>query len=219
MQQHRTRFGHIVFVALLTLSMLLLTVVVDVRPAAAAGFTWSLGSDTATTQFNNVDINPGIFHDGSDLWMLYSDGYNWHRWKGTTMDNLVEQSNGSCGYSACLDSSFNQPYGDDRYWIGGTWVDTSTSPHTWYATVHVEFKYNSLNSGQGNLGYDHFRRIQLATSTDNGATWHDQGDILTSDNSYTMSDYGNYFDFGTGDQTLYVDTTGGYFYVFYWHVW
>ncbi|GCE21970.1 carbohydrate binding domain-containing protein [Dictyobacter kobayashii] len=196
---------HFLLVALVCMTVGAIAVFLpEQHTAHAANFTWSLGSDTPFTQMNNEDLDPGVLHDGSNLWVIYSSGENIvHRLEGTTMDNLVEQSNG------VLDSSFNKPYGDDRYWFGGMWSDGST----WYATVHIEFHYGSGN-------FNHFRRIDMATSTDHGATWHDQGDILTSDNSYNQSDYPNgYIDFGDGDQKLFVDTASGYFYIYYMHAW
>jgi hypothetical protein len=193
-------------VGAVALVVVLASTLLGAKPAHAATFTWSLGSDTAVPAFNNEDVDAGIASDGTNLWMIYTGGA-YRRFKGTTMDDLVEQSTGT------LDSSFNKPYGDDAYWLSGLWIDTSTSPATWYTTVHVEFSY-----GSGGL---HFRRIGYATSTDQGATWHYDGDIVTSDQSVNWSDYSNvnYMDAGDGDQKLYIDTTNGYFYMYYYTAW
>lgn len=176
----------------------------------AANYSWSFGSDTTASSFNYLDVDPGIVKDGSDLWVVYTGGGGGDgrifRFKGTTMDNLVAQPDGQ------LDSSFTKPNGDDKYWLGGTWRDPANGK--WYATVHVEFKY------EGKPYFTHYRRMGLATSTDKGATWHYEGDILTSDNPYVKSDFdGNFYDFGEGDHKLYVDTAGGYFYLFYQSAW
>ena len=149
-------------------------------------------------------MDPIVIHDDGSLWFEYTAGgletEPIYRFRGTTMDNLVRQSDG------IKDSSFSQPYGDDEYWIASAWTDPATG--TWYATVHVEFHYTTSGS--------HFRRIGLATSTDDGAHWHYDGDIITSDSSYNMADYsGAYYNDGQGDQKLFVDTADGYFYLYY----
>jgi hypothetical protein len=200
----RKRIVYLFFLIMLVLMLCVTFLFNPTHHTHAASISWSLGSDTIDSQLNNMDIVPATFHQGSTLWVVYSDGRNViHRFEGTTMDNLVEQANGG------LDSSFNRPNGDDRYWLGGIWTDSTT----WYATVHIEFHYQTPS-------FNHFRRIDLATSTDEGVTWHDQGDILTSANSYKQSDYPNGFiDFGDGDQKLFVDTATGYFYLYYLHSW
>jgi Carbohydrate binding domain len=178
----------------------------------AQNFTWSIGAPTSVSQFNSVDSNPGIVKDGNDLWMLYGNqGPEWHRFKGTTMDNLVQQVDG------WKDASFTKPHGDDRYWCKGLWIDPSSGK--WYTTVHVEFNYNKGNNGGDNGSFDWFRKIGLATSTDKGASWHYEGDIITSDNPTDSGNSfpGEYYDWGCGDQSLFVDNN--YIYVYYMHSW
>jgi hypothetical protein len=158
-------------------------------------------------QFNKVDIRPAYLNDGSRFWMVFSDGSNVvHRFVGTTLDNLTEQTNGA------LDSSFGHRYGE-RYWLGGAFPDG----HTWFATVHVEFDYHATPAATFNW----FRKIGLATSTNKGLTWHYRGDIIFSAQSSNINDYANlrYFNDGPGDQVLFDDWRGGYFYVYYTIAW
>jgi len=176
---------------------------------SAADFTWTYGSDTIQSQFTHVDLNPGIARDAQgNLWVIYTDGsLIIHRLKGTTIDDLVELPNGT------RDASFNRPNSDDNYWLNGLWIDPVDGK--WYATVHMEFNYNpNWPSGRWTRG------IGLATSTDNGLNWHYEGDIVASDNPTKRDEFaGEYWDWGVGDQSLYVDTAGGYFYLFYGAGW
>ena len=71
----------------------------------------------------------------------------------------------------------------------------------WYASCHVEFNYSS--------GPWCTRRIVLVTSVDKGATWHNEGDIVTA---YSAGGSPNY-DCGWGDQNMYVDSANGYAYI------
>lgn len=175
-------------------------------PAAQVETTWQLGADTEALIFDDEDVDTGIIREGDSLWVIYSNGANQvRRFRGPDIDHLNTLPDGQ------LDPSFSQPHGDDRYWLSGLWSDGST----WYATVHVEFNYNSIP-----VGFNWFRRIGLATSTDQGANWHYVGDIITSPNPTDIGGYpGAYYDFGDGDQKLFVDYAGGYFYVYFMTAW
>jgi len=177
------------------------------------GFTWQAGPDVAAPQFNFVDSDPALMRDRQGrFWGVYSDGGSrWHTLTGSSMDTLVEHS--------VFDTHafFPRPNGDDHYWIIGAWIDPATQ--TWYATVHVEFRYGAW--GKSN-GFHHYRRIALAVSADQGKTWKLKGDILTP--PYPTSDDiraypGRVFYFGDGDQKLFVDARHGFFYVFYMSAW
>jgi hypothetical protein len=72
--------------------------------------------------------------------------------------------------------------------------------------VHAEYDYESDG---------HVRRIVLAESTNLGASWTDVGDIVTPDDDYSPPVEGA-VDIGDGDQRLAIDSSGGYFYLFYW---
>ena len=177
---------------------------------SAASFTWTLGSDVTDNAFSYADGTPGIVKDGSDLWVIYADGSQAgapiRRYKGPDLDHLVRQTD------AVKDSSFTQPHGDDVYWLmGGIWVDNGI----WYSPVHVEFNYRDTDSGK-----TWFRKIGIATSNDKGATWHYWTDIITSNHSYNWDEgTSDYYNYGPGGQHIYVDTAGGYIYMYYSVAW
>lgn len=199
-------------VLILFISILLLSMVIYISKSFAADFTWTKGSDVADSRFDHLDNAPGSVRDDSgNLWVMFSAAeestVKYYVYKGTTMDDLVFQ------YNSTLDSSFTKPNGDDNYWFNGLWIDDDTG--TWYTTVHIEFKYYSPYPDGG-----FFLRTALATSTDEGRTWHNEGEILTSSNPYAKDQFaGRYFELGPGGSRLYVDTAGGYFYIFYTVQW
>lgn len=176
------------------------------------GYTWTVGGDVSASSINNIDAGPAYGRDkDGNLWFVYSDGMPqplWHVLKGTTADDLVEQ------YTFNPVVHFGQPNGDDRYWMVGLWIDPATQ--YWYTTVHIEFDYEQWGRRTGSG--DHFRRIDLAVSRDQGRTWTNQGDIITPPTP-TVSTVTNYpgptFSFGDGDQKLYIDKAHGYFYLYY----
>lgn len=187
------------------LSMVMLTM----RPAHASGtFTWSVSPDTAIPQYDNSDIRPMIVTNGSTFYQIYSDGSNVvHRWLCTTLDACTEQANGT------LDSSFNHPYGDDRYWLGGGILYGST----YYSVVHIEFRYHSTSAPN----FSWFRRLGIASSTDSGLHWHYLGDAITSDFSTDINDFTGApsFQTGPGDPALYADFSHSMVYISYTTFW
>lgn len=196
------KYGLITLIMCIISSLLMLRTI----EAEAADFTWSLGSDVPYS-LDRIDGDPGIAWDGSDLWMIYTDDLSvWRRYKGTSMDNLERQPDG------VLDSSFVKTHGDDHFWICGLWIDPNTG--TWYTTVHTEFNYNYTPVRTC------VRNIKLATSTDKGATWHNAGEIITSDEP-TLKDEcpGKYMSFGSADQKMFVDPNSGYIYCYYMNAW
>lgn len=182
-------------------------------PVFAASTFWKAESQSVPAElFNNADNDVGIVKNGSDLWVQmagFPDGASdpvWLRYKGTTVDTLTRQADG------ILDSSFNRPNGDDRYWSSGIWQDSNG---TWYTPVHVEYAYYAFNS-QGQTTYPHWkRRIGLATSNDQGAHWHYQADILTYNPNQPGKPDPSDYNFGDGDLRLFVDSATGYFYIYY----
>ena len=179
----------------------------------AATDIWSLGSAQSVASLNNTDADPSIIRDGSGtFWFVRSDGVNvWHVYSGANMDSLTEQ------YSFNTAGKFIQPNGDDRYWIVGAYIDPATG--IWYGVVHAEFDYGKWPGGDS---ADHFRRIALATSSNNGQSWTLVGDIITP--YYTSvigtTEYpGSTFYYGDGDPKLYVDSATGYFYLYYMSAW
>jgi hypothetical protein len=84
----------------------------------------------------------------------------------------------------------------------GVWVDPDTGD--WYAVVHNEL-------------YPNIPRVDVisyAISTNHGKTWVLQAPIATS--PYGLGNKKDpYYDYGEGDPRLVVDTSSGYFYMFY----
>ncbi|MCZ8518382.1 MULTISPECIES: RICIN domain-containing protein [Paenibacillus] len=188
--------------------------------ATFASTSVNIGSDVIVNKFNTIDVDPGISVDPQgNLWFVYSDGSSiWHIFKGTTMDNLVEQY--SFNAQNAVSNGFSKPNGDDRYWPSGLWIVPESG--RFYTTVHVEFNYGSWRN-QGYTGpIQHFRRIGVAYSDDHGRTWTYQGDIITSQHPTNPSS-GAYpddsYNYGVGDQKLFVDLAGGYYYVYYQTAW
>ena len=84
----------------------------------------------------------------------------------------------------------------------GVWVDPDTG--NWYTIVHNEL-------------YPNIPRIDVisyAISSDHGKTWTLEAPIATS--PYGVGNKKDvYYDYGEGDPRLVVDTSTGYFYIFY----
>jgi hypothetical protein len=111
------------------------------------------------------------------------------------------------------------PFEDDRCDVIGTWIDHDTG--TWYGVVHDEYFFNPWSAkDKGNvLSGVHFDRLMYATSTNQGASWQLQDEILTSpfgDHATTTAFPGKTWYFGDGDPRLFVDYSTGYFYVYYY---
>lgn len=177
----------------------------------AADFTWDIAEESVQVDLfdyadrdYSLDGDPGTYYDGKNLYLLYtSPNTNWRRFMGTGMDDLKELPESKL-------IGFDQPHGDDKYWLCGLYVDKATG--TWYTTVHVEFNYSD-----GNV---HERYIKYATSTDKGATWTLGDTIISGDTPEFASEHpGRYESFGNADQKMYVDEASGYFYVYYMKSW
>ena len=193
--------------------LMLLTVVTNV---CAVDFKWQVG-DTISPSFwanQDIDAEPGTYYDGENFYLIHSTGEgatrtrvnNWKCYKGTSMDDLAEVSSFS--------ADFDRPHGDDRYWLSGLWVDEETG--VWYTTVHDEFNY--LNTTEIT---QHERYILYAKSYDKGATWTLCDVIISPDDPAQASNdnSGRYTPFGCGDQKMFVDTEGGYIYIYYMKMW
>jgi hypothetical protein len=177
-------------------------------PATRAGtFTWTAGPDVSVPLLNTEDADAGVIQDGPTLWVQTSLYPNWYRASGTTLDNLVAQPQGT------RDSSFTQPNGDDAYWTDAMWEAPNG---TYYAIIHVEYDYAVPREA-----FLWKRRIGVATSTNQGATWTYLGDIITPSPNRpgAPTPTSSYQDFGCGDTYLFVDRTGGYFYLYYMTAW
>ncbi len=181
----------------------------------SSNFAWSSSAATPTPRLSDSDAPSSFVKEGEDFYEVHSNGNGtWKVFKGTSLEEMTQSAEFYTFDAVGKANGFTQPHGDDVYWTsGGIWVDPSG---TWYTTVHIEFNYAGSN-----YAFPHFRRIGYATTTNHGATWQFKADILTSDNPTDSKDDfpGSYFDFGVGDQQLYVDTVGGYFYVNYEKTW
>ncbi|MFD7582894.1 RICIN domain-containing protein [Kitasatospora sp. NPDC059817] len=95
--------------------------------------------------------------------------------------------------------------------LSGIWVDPDTGD--WYGLVHNEFTPQPFGDGL------HFDAIDYAVSSDQGRTWTIKDHAITSPYSTQRGDTAAFpnqtFDYGDGDQRLFVDTASGYFYVYY----
>ena len=174
----------------------------------AASFSWSAGSPVTVPWLSDEDIRPMIVTNGPTFYILYSTGANTiKRWLCTSLDSCTAQSDG------VVDSSFNHPYGDDRYWLGGGILYNGA----YYAVVHVEFRYHSTSASN----FHWFRRLGLATSTDQGAHWRYLGDIITSDFSTDIADFAGApaFQTGPGDPSLFADWAHSMVYISYTTFW
>ncbi|WP_307820324.1 RICIN domain-containing protein [Streptomyces sp. MC1] len=95
--------------------------------------------------------------------------------------------------------------------LSGVWVDPDTGD--WYGLVHNEFTPQPFGDGL------HYDAVDYAVSTDQGRTWSIKDHVITSPYSTERGDTAAFphetYSYGDGDQRLFVDTTSGYFYVFY----
>ena len=154
---------------------------------------------------NNEDADAGVVRDDGKLWLQVSLWPHWYRFSGTDLDHLKPLP------EARRDASFSRPHGDDAYWTDGIWQDDSGNFH---AVIHIEYDY-----AVPRRAFLWRRRIGLATSRDHGATWHYDGDILTTNPNRTGCPAPDCADFGCGDTYLFIDRRKGYFYLFYMTAW
>ena len=199
-----------VFFTVALITCIVIAAIAITRPAAPAhasgSFSWSASGDTTVPSWDNMDIRPMLVTNGANFYVEYGNGISVNRWLCTSMDTCTAQANGT------LDSSFPTAQGA-KVWLGGAILNGST----YYAIAHIEFAYNSTPAPNFNW----FRRIGLATSTNQGLTWHYAGDIVTSNLSTTIADYAGATDFqaGPGDVSIYADWSHGYLYVYYTTFW
>ncbi|MBD0742896.1 hypothetical protein BG418_15610 [Streptomyces sp. CBMA152] len=93
----------------------------------------------------------------------------------------------------------------------GVWVDPDTGD--WYGLVHNEFTPQPFGDGL------HYDAIDYAVSKNQGKVWTILGHAITSPYSTARNDSTAFpnqtYDYGDGDQRLFVDPASGYFYVYY----
>jgi hypothetical protein len=124
------------------------------------------------------------------------------RYKGPDIDHMVR-----------MEDAVYPPETGMGWFLGGMWYDNSEKKL--YAPVHVEqegpFRNHPVASWPA-------RKIALATSMDKGRTWKYEGDIITPDTYFYAYDAykfsGSGYSNGLCDFGFYVDTRGGYFYIF-----
>lgn len=188
--------------------------------SAAGSLPFQVETDKAhSTDFThtNPDVQGGV---------AYYDGYYYYQqcgvndeisrsiYKGKDMDHMELLGTYKDVSNRNLDGfDYSDCDGRTWHWFANLWIDPDTG--VWYTLVHTEFNYGHSDA----YFKDHFRKIGVATSTDYGAHWHYEGDIITSDHATDSSDSfsGEYVDAGAGDPLLFVDDE--YFYVSYCHIW
>lgn len=180
----------------------LATGLASASPPAASPQT--LGPMVTTPWLDDADATPAVVTDGGATYVIVADGSGvWHRWSGSTLDSATEL--GTSDYSA-LKAHDEGTSGDDRYWLTDIWAASGV----WYGFVHVEYDYTATSGG---AAIGHTRRVVLATSTNQGASWTEAGDILTGQPSAPAGAPSDAVDFGDGDQRLVADSS--YLYLFY----
>ncbi|MER7842351.1 RICIN domain-containing protein [Kitasatospora sp. NPDC096077] len=212
------------------------------KPSApsSAGYTVTIGS---TGPYNYADDTPaapfldkdGTFHF-QESHSLYgaTDSRQWNFYTGSNfetatpdsgLDNAVNPANPNdrnndttwrCNHSPTGVNSTSAPagsgYSQPNYCdLVGVWVDPDTGD--WHGLVHNEFTPQPFGDGL------HYDAIDTAVSHDQGHTWTISGHAITSPYSTTRGDNSAFpnqtYNYGDGDQRLFVDTASGYFYVFY----
>src|SRR5665647_1127363 len=136
--------------------------------------------------------------DGA-FWVMFKNGETKpaFRYKGTNFEDGKREPDGK------MFTNVSRPY-----ILGGMWYDSTDKKL--YAPLHCETRgyYTSI-----------LRQIHLASSTDMGLTWKYEGPIITRDDPRLplptgRESSGLYWDGGEGDFVLYVDTKGGYVYLY-----
>lgn len=154
--------------------------------------------------------NPDCCHafvrmDG-ELWMFridfIADKGRIGRFKGPDIDTMTRMEDGAYPPEVGL-----------GWLLGGLWYDQAE--RKLYAPVHIEQE----GSYRFHPAWGWFsRKIGLATSVDKGKTWDYAGDIITPETYYHTRDAykfsGSDTSNGVADFGFYVDTRGGYFYVY-----
>jgi hypothetical protein len=156
----------------------------------------------------SFDYPPCVVSMDGELWVIHGPaGNRIHRFKGTTIENAVEQPDGS-----------HPPFPVNRpYMLGGMWYDEAEKKL--YAPMHCETPGYPTTDNPAPSSPTINRQIHLATSTDKGLTWQYEGPLVTRDDPAKPHMAGSEFsglwwDGGDGDFQLFVDRQGGYFYLF-----
>ncbi|MCZ4097952.1 hypothetical protein C8250_007060 [Streptomyces sp. So13.3] len=205
-----------------------------------ATYTVSVGSKASYAHPTDTSAVPYIDKDGAFYFQqsaaLYgaTDPRYWDFFTGTNFDdasrssaisNAVNPANSSdknndttwrCNNSPTGVTATAAPsgsgYAQKNYCdLTGVWVDPDTGD--WYGLVHNEFTPQPFGDGL------HYDAIDYARSTNQGKVWNILGHAITSPYSTARADTTAFpnqtYDYGDGDQRLFVDTASGYFYITY----
>jgi len=154
-----------------------------------------------------IDSPTGFVSIDGEVWVIFNLGnqYGTHvkvaRFRGRDFEHTERQPDGAIDIAE---------KGISTHFCGGMWYDTSTG--TLYAPIHCEYERNISPPA----GWTR-KKTRLASSTDKGLTWKLEGDILTDsmpDSGDWLRFSGSYFEAGPADFDFYVDTRGGYSYIF-----
>jgi hypothetical protein len=154
-----------------------------------------------------IDSPTGFVLIDGEVWVIFNVGNQYGttvkvaRFKGRDFEHTERQSDGVIEVGE---------QGVSTHFCGGMWYDGAG--RKLYAPIHCEYDRGiSPPAGWSR------KKTRLATSTDKGLTWKLEGDILTSclpEKGDWLKFSGPNFEVGPGDFDFYVDTRGGYFYIF-----
>ncbi|MFC9330716.1 RICIN domain-containing protein [Kitasatospora sp. NPDC057015] len=206
----------------------------------AATYSVTVGSPVAYTHPTDTQASPYVDKDGTFYFQQSAALYGstepryWDFFTGTDFDtatrsgaisdavnpaNANDRNNDTtwrCNNSPTgLEASYppaGSSYSQKNFCdLAGVWVDPDTGD--WYGLVHNEFTPDPFGDGL------HYDAIDYTVSKDQGRTWTIKSHVITSPYSTKRGDTAAFpnqtYDYGDGDQRLYVDTASGYFYVFY----
>ncbi|MGY9066189.1 RICIN domain-containing protein [Streptomyces sp. CAS3] len=210
-------------------------------PASAApAYTVTVGSPVPFPYPTDTPASPFLDRDGTFHYQqsaaLYgtNDPRSWDFYTGTDFDTAAfdsalstavnpadpadrnDDTTSRCDNSPTGREASSPPagsgYSQKNYCdLSGVWVDPDTGD--WYGLVHNEFTPQPFGDGL------HFDAVDYAVSTDRGRTWTIEDHVITSPFSTVRGDTAAFpnqtYDYGDGDQRLFVDTASGYFYVYY----
>ncbi|MFJ7960286.1 RICIN domain-containing protein [Streptomyces sp. NPDC096319] len=235
----RRRAAAFAAAALLATAGTALTPTASAAPAAAS-YTVTVGAKGSWTTPDDTPAGTYIDKDGTFYFQqahaLYgaADGRSWTFFSGTNLDTATR----SGAISDAVDPANSGDRNNDTTWrcnnsptgltatqapagsgyahrnycdLAGVWVDPDTGD--WYGLVHNEFTPQPFGDGL------HFDAIDYAVSRNQGRTWTIKDHVITSPYSTKRGDTTAFpqqtYDYGDGDQRLFVDTGSGYFYAFY----
>jgi hypothetical protein len=199
---------------------------------------WTHPDDTPAMSF--LDSDGTYYYQSSDASYGITQTREWHFWTGADMDHSSEapiahavnpanpldrndNTTWRCNNSPTGKAASWRPDGV-RSWpdpmdysqknycdLMGMWVDPDSGD--WYGLVHNEFTPAPFGDRM------HYDAIDLAVSTDRGATWEIREHIITSPYATVRNDTDTFpadtYYWGAGDQRFFADVAGGFFYVWY----